>query len=135
MPIESSMTDASVSGLAGVLVWTHADRFKAMRDFYVETLGLRPRSQRTHFVNFEWGQTRLTIAVHANISGRTREPLRLMLNLAVPDIAAAHDRLVAAGIAFSRAPEREPWGGMIATFADPDGNTLQLIQLPDTVAR
>ncbi|MQC27628.1 MAG: VOC family protein [Chloroflexi bacterium] len=121
--------EASISGLAGVLVWTDAERFPAMRDFYVHTLGLQPRSDRTHFVNFEWGTTRLTISVHREVSGPTREPLRLMLNLTVPDIAAAHARLAAAGVDFSRAPEQEPWGGWIATFADPDGNALQLFQL------
>jgi len=27
-------------------------------------------------------------------------------------------------------PEREHWGGWIATLQDPDGNILQLLQLP-----
>jgi predicted enzyme related to lactoylglutathione lyase len=53
-----------------------------------------------------------------------------MINLTVADIAAAHDRLSRAGVAFTRAPAREDWGGWVATFADPDGNTLQLMQLP-----
>lgn len=126
---------ASIAGLAGVLVWTDGDRFAAMRDFYVDTLGLQPRSERDGFVNFEWGDARLTVSVHPDVSGGTREPLRLMLNLAVPDIAAAHARLAAAGVAFSRPPEPEPWGGWIATFADPDGNTLQLMQLPEASTR
>jgi len=54
-----------------------------------------------------------------------------MVNLAVDDIRAAHARLVGAGVTFRRPPEREAWGGWVATFADPDGNTLQLLQLPD----
>jgi hypothetical protein len=33
-------------------------------------------------------------------------------------------------VVFSRRPEREAWGGVVATFADPDGNTLQLMELP-----
>jgi predicted enzyme related to lactoylglutathione lyase len=53
-----------------------------------------------------------------------------MVNLAVDDIEVVYRRLRAAGVAFSRAPEREPWGGVVATFADPDGNTLQLMELP-----
>lgn len=125
---------ASISGLAGVLVWTDTDRFDAMRAFYVDTLGLHPRSQRHGFVNFEWGETRLTISVHPDVSGATRDPLRMMINLAVSDISSAHARLAATGVGFSRPPEQEPWGGWIATFADPDGNTLQLMQLPDASA-
>ena len=53
-----------------------------------------------------------------------------MLNLTVADIRAVHERLTRAGVAFSREPAREDWGGWVATFADPDGNILQLMQLP-----
>lgn len=119
-----------ITGLAGVLVWTEAPRFPAMRRFYVETLGLRPRSDRDGFVNFAWDDQRLTVSVHAGVGGPARDPLRLMLNLRVPDIDATHRRLRDAGVAFSRPPEDEPWGGRVATFHDPDGNTLQLMQLP-----
>jgi predicted enzyme related to lactoylglutathione lyase len=55
-----------------------------------------------------------------------------MLNLTVADIQAAHARLAADGVVFSRAPEREEWGGWVATFSDPDENILQLMQLPAT---
>jgi Glyoxalase/Bleomycin resistance protein/Dioxygenase superfamily len=53
-----------------------------------------------------------------------------MLNLEVTDIAAVHARLASSGVAFLRPPELEPWGGWVATFVDPDGNTLQLFELP-----
>ncbi len=109
----------------GVIVWTEAARFQALRDFYVDTLGLVPRA------DFEWGGLRLTIAVHDTVGGPARDPLRLMINFAVEDIEAEHARLREAGVAFSRPPGREPWGGLVATFADPDGNTLQLLQLPE----
>lgn len=101
-----------------------------MRDFYVETLGLTPRADRPQHVDFEWGEMRLTIVVHKEVEGASRDPLRVMINFAVDDIEAAHRRLGDAGVAFTRPPEREPWGGLIATFHDPDGNTLQLLQLP-----
>ncbi len=115
----------------GVLVWTEAARFRALRDFYVETLGLAPRADRANHVDFEWGGLRLTVAVHQDVAGAAPDPLRVMINFAVEDIEAEYARLVEAGVAFSRAPGREPWGGLVATFADPDGNTLQLLQLPD----
>lgn len=120
-----------IRGLAGVLIWTEAARFPAMMRFYRETLGLAPRTVKPDFVNFDWDGVRLSIGVHDRVRGSSGEPLRVMVNLAVDDIAAAHATLAAAGVRFSRAPEREGWGGWVATFADPDGNTLQLIQLPD----
>ena len=126
------MTHATIEGLAGVLVWTEADRFPAMARVYRDTLGLRPRSDKPDFINFDWSGIRLSVGVHAGVRGGSREPLRVMLNLTVADIQAAHARLAASGVVFSRAPEREEWGGWVATFTDPDGNILQLMQLPVT---
>ena len=122
---------SSLGPVNGVLVWTEAARFGALRDFYVETLGLVPRADRDGHVDFEWGGLRLTIAVHDDVGGPARDPLRLMINFAVEDIEAEYARLREAGVAFTRPPGRERWGGLVATFADPDGNTLQLLQLPE----
>ena len=119
-----------VTGLAGVLLWTTHDRYPAMRRFYLETIGLVPRSDRAEFVSFTWGadDVRLSISVHAEVQGDARDPLRVMLNLGVDDIHAAAARLRDRGVQFARPPEQEPWGGWIATFHDPDGNTIQLLQ-------
>src|SRR5438876_12445180 len=57
-----------------------------------------------------------------------------MINRAVEDIGTVHARLARAVVVFTRPPEGEEWGGLVATFADPDGNTLQLLQLPDGTA-
>lgn len=48
----------------------------------------------------------------------------------VDDIDARHEELQASGVAFSGVPERQSWGGVLATFLDPAGNQLQLVQLP-----
>ena len=119
-----------ITGVAGVIIWTEPERHEAMAHFYRDVVGLEPRSDREGFINFEWGNFRLTVARHTGVSGVTRDPLRTMVNLAVDDIRPVHERLTAAGVVFSRPPEQEPWGGWIATFNDPDGNTVQLMQLP-----
>ena len=124
------MTVGSIDGLAGILIWTEAGRFGAMARFYRDTLGLTPRSSKEDFINFDWAGVRLSVGVHDRIGGASREPLRLMINLTVADIAAVHARLARGGVTFTRPPEREAWGGWVATFADPDGNVLQLMQLP-----
>ena len=122
------MNEHGLNGLAGVLVWTAADRFDAMAAFYVDVLGLSPRTRRAGFVNFELGTQRLTVAVHDGVVGEARDPLRIMVNLSVDDIERAHRQLVGRGVRFVRAPEVEKWGGRVATFADPDGNVVQLMQ-------
>ena len=119
---------AQLTGLAGVLIYT--GNFPPMLTFYRDTLGLTPRGTKPGFVNFVWGDVRLTVTEHSQVSGTSTDNLRIMVNFTVDDIQAAVARLKAAGVAFSREPEQESWGGWIATFNDPDGNTLQLFELP-----
>ena len=120
----------AIGGVIGVILGVAPERFEALRAFYAGTLGLTPRADRPGHVNFQWGGVRLTIGVHDEVRGANADPRRAILNFAVADIEAAAARLRAAGVAFVREPSAEPWGGRIATFEDPDGNTLQLMQLP-----
>ena len=124
------MTAGRIQGLAGVLIWTERERFPAMARFYRDRLGLTPRSDKPDFINFDWSGVRLSVSVHDRVRGESRDPFRIMVNLAVDDLGAMHARLAAAGIVFTRPPEREDWGGTVATLRDPDGNLVQLFQLP-----
>ena len=124
------MEAGRIAGMAGVLIWTESARFDAMARFYRDRLGLTPRSSKPDFINFDWGGVRLSVSVHDRVSGHSRDPFRIMVNLAVDDIRAVHARLREAGVVFTRPPEVEEWGGMVASFLDPDGNLLQLMQLP-----
>ena len=124
------MESGTIQGLAGVLIWTERERFDAMARFYRDRLGLTPRTSKPDFINFDWGGVRLSVSVHDRVSGVSRDPLRIMVNLAVDDIRAVHARLERAGVVFTRVPEAEEWGGQVASFLDPDGNLLQLLQLP-----
>ena len=126
----AAITSGVVQGIAGVLIWTDAERFDAMARFYRDTLGLVPRTSKADFINFDWAGVRLSVSVHDRVHGPSREPFRIMVNLAVDDIRAAHARLLAAGATFTRPPERESWGGQVASLFDPDGNLIQLMQLP-----
>ena len=48
---------------------------------------------------------------------------------AVPDLDAAYRELAAKRVRFTLPPTKQPWGGYLATFADPDGNIFYLDQL------
>jgi predicted enzyme related to lactoylglutathione lyase len=115
-----------ILGVNGVIIWT--DDLPRLVTFYRDVLGLEARSVRERTANFAWGGFRLTVGVHDGVHGQSSEPERIMVNLAVEDIERVYERLVAAGVPFTRKPEREPWGGRVATFHDPDGNTLQLLE-------
>jgi catechol 2,3-dioxygenase-like lactoylglutathione lyase family enzyme len=124
------MTVGQIQGIAGVLIWTEKERFPEMARFYRDQLGLTPRTSKPDFINFDWAGLRLSVSVHDRVRGRSHDPLRIMVNLLVDDIRTVHARLLEAGVVFTRPPEPEEWGGRVATLLDPDGNMLQLFELP-----
>jgi predicted enzyme related to lactoylglutathione lyase len=62
-------------------------------------------------------QSRALLARHTGVGFRTR------------DLRAAHADLLARGVSFPMEPEKQPWGGFMALFADPDGNVFYLDEI------
>lgn len=97
--------------------------------FYEQTLGLQPEALDTahQFAAFTAGPVRLGLAVagaaHADLVGR-----HTGVGFAVEDLEAEHARLAGLGVEFPMPPARQPWGGFMALFADPDGNVYYLDQ-------
>ena len=118
-----------IEQLAGVIIGT--DDLQRMVRFYRDTLGLTPHTERHDRVSFRWGQVRLSIGRHSRVHGTSRDPHRIMINFNVSDIRSVSNRLKNVGVEFIRRPEKEHWGGWVATFYDPDGNILQLLEQPD----
>jgi uncharacterized glyoxalase superfamily protein PhnB len=48
------------------------------------------------------------------------------LSFEVADIDAVYDTLRGRGVVFAASPERQGWGGTVATLRDPAGNELQI---------
>ena len=117
-----------IQGVVGVTIWT--EDLDRLAGFYRDTLELTTHSVRPDFVAFEAGAVRFNIGLHSEVNGKTSEPIRVMVNLGVEDIHRVYETLVARGVDFIRAPEKEHWGGWVSTFSDPDGNVLQLLQQP-----
>ena len=101
-----------------------------MERFYLALFGGSVRSRRPGFANFAWGETRLTVTLHEEISGAAVEPARIMINFAVRDVDHMARRAESIGATVVRPPEDESWGGRICTVEDPDGNYLQFLHLP-----
>ena len=116
-----------ITGVVGVTFWT--DDLDKMFRFYNDVLQLPLHSRHPDFIAFELGEVRFNIGLHDRVSGESKDPFRAMPHLGVDDIHAVAERLAEAGVEFIRQPEQESWGGWVATFRDPDGNTLQLLQL------
>ncbi len=118
-----------IENIAGVVFWT--EDVERMAVFYRDVLGLPVHSWRPTFVAFEAGGQRLNVGKHDGVSGRAKDPFRIMVHLNVRDIQQIYAQMQAHGVVFIRPPEREHWGGWVATFEDPDGNILQLLQQPE----
>ncbi len=103
-----------------------SDLDRALR-FYESKLGLRvAHSDTGHgYASLSAGPVHLGLAVagaeQADWVGR-----HTGVGFAVADLDAEFERLSSAGVAFPMPPTRQPWGGYLALFADPDGNVFYL---------
>jgi len=117
-----------ITSVNGVIIWT--DDLNRLKDFYCNVLGLNPHSVRPNFISFKWGEVRLGLGAHQEVVGQTKDPYRVTVNFHVDDIHSVHQSLVKRRVEFIRPPEKEHWGGWVATLLDPDGNLLQILQQP-----
>lgn len=76
---------------------------------------------------FELGPVQFFIEAHSEVSGPTKEPARVLINLDVEDCRALESHLDGLGVRWVRKVEQEDFG-LIGTVADPDGNYVQVIQ-------
>jgi len=98
--------------------------------FYRDVVGLPLKPEWGGYA-MEAGGTPFMIDGHSEVKGATKEPQRNLLNFFVEDVAAEQARLEKAGVRFIRTAGREPWGGVISTFVDPDGNYAQIIEVKE----
>jgi len=108
---------------------TDVDRAKS---FYVDQVGFHPDHDQTvheglRFVQLTPPGSACSVAFG---EGLTEMPpgAQQGVMMVVEDVAAQRDRLVANGVDASEV-DVQPWGSFV-TFADPDGNTWSLQQLP-----
>ena len=108
------------------------------RHFYSSKLGLPLKADggQHGYCVFKAGNTELVIEVVADDAPEEDRVLvgRFTgLSFNVKDIIEKHRQLVALGVTFTGPPERQFWGGILATLQDPSGNELQIVQLPTSV--
>jgi catechol 2,3-dioxygenase-like lactoylglutathione lyase family enzyme len=102
-------------------------------EFFERTLGL-PRQfadPRFGYASFDAGPIRLGIARVDPEDEATRGLVgrQTGVGFAVADLVARHQELAAKGVAFPMPPAKQPWGGFMGLFADPDGNLFYLDQV------
>ena len=99
--------------------------------FYRDALGfpLTYSAPEFHYAAFDVGGLRFAIAAfEADSTGRPPGDRHTGVGLVVADVDAAHAELAAKGVAFTMPPAKQPWGGYMGIFSDPDGNLFYLDQ-------
>jgi predicted enzyme related to lactoylglutathione lyase len=118
-----------ITGMQGAIVWT--DDIGRLLPFYRDVLGFKPQFESDEFVAFEGagsGGAQLGLGTHSEVSGKSKDPFRVMLSLTVDDCKAEYERLKGKGVEFIREASAEGDDLIMATLKDPDGNVLQLMQ-------
>ena len=99
--------------------------------FYTGTLGMEPtfRGDEMGWMQLQTGEGQLAIERVApdDAEGNALVGRFVGVSLEVEDIHATYETLRGRGVEFAEAPTAQPWGGTLAHFQDPDGNTLTLI--------
>ena len=99
---------------------------KVMGDFYTKVLGIKPSMEDDSYSGWLVGDSFLTVGLHSEISGKAKEPARVILNIETEDVKGEFERMKAAGATVVKEPY-EMQGAWIATLSDPDGNYFQLM--------
>ena len=112
-------------------VWSitlHVSDMKRAVKFYEETLGLEKKYEFSSYAGFECGGVEIGLIP---TSGERQETSLTSpsVEFLVDDVDKFCDRLSRAGVRFIKGLHDEPWGGRQATFADPDGNILEIAQI------
>jgi len=101
-----------------------------LRDWYRKTLAPEHQGQGP----IDLGGFLLVIDQRDDIDTKNTEPGRMILNFHVDDFDAIEAQLRAAGVDWL-VPAEDRASGRFGTFADPDGNYLQIVQFkPDVHA-
>ena len=116
------MTDSSAQGIKTVL-HPVSDLEKA-KPVYAALLGVQPQADSSYYVGFDVAGQHIGLVPGGAAQGMT-SPVAYWH---VPDIEAKLAEVTAAGATVKEAAHEVGGGRLVASFADPDGNVLGLIQ-------
>jgi predicted enzyme related to lactoylglutathione lyase len=116
------MTGSSTEGIKTVL-HPVSDLEKA-KPVYAALLGTPPQHDAPYYVGFDVAGQHIGLVPGAGAQGMT-SPVAYWH---VPDIEAKLAEVTAAGATLKESPRDVGNGRLVATFTDPDGNVLGLIQ-------
>jgi predicted enzyme related to lactoylglutathione lyase len=111
---------------SGVLIGS-ADPAR-LKEYYTKLFGQPTWEDRSYF-GWEFDGGGIAFGAHDQVTGKNREPGRIIWNLETPDVKGEFAKLKKAGATVVKEPydPGEDSGMFIATFSDPDDNYFQLM--------
>jgi predicted enzyme related to lactoylglutathione lyase len=116
------MTGSSTQGIKTVL--HPVSDLAAAKPVYTALLGIEPQSDAPYYVGYEAEGQQIGLVPGGGPEGMT-SPVAYWH---VADIEAKLAEVTAAGASVKEAPREVGGGRLVATFTDPDGNVLGLLQ-------
>jgi predicted enzyme related to lactoylglutathione lyase len=116
------MTDSATQGIQTVL--HPVSDLEAAKAVYTALLGMPPQADSSYYVGYEAAGQQIGLVPGGGPQGMT-SPVAYWH---VPDIEAKLAEVTAAGATVKDAPRDVGGGRLVATFTDPDGNVLGLLQ-------
>jgi predicted enzyme related to lactoylglutathione lyase len=96
--------------------------------FYAEVLGLKSEFRLEEYAQFDAGNVKIGVELVPPHEAAGHAGQFMGVSFETPDIHSACDALRSRGATITSPPEKMYWGGYLAHFTDPDGNTLSLVQ-------
>jgi predicted enzyme related to lactoylglutathione lyase len=112
--------------LNSIMIGTN--RPEPLAAFYAQVLGkpAEMSDEQNGFWGWQVGSAYFSILRHSEVTGKAKEPARILMNFETTQVKEEFERMKAAGATVIREPY-EMQGGWIATLADPEGNYFQLV--------
>jgi catechol 2,3-dioxygenase-like lactoylglutathione lyase family enzyme len=112
-------------------VWSitfYVSNLKRAAKFYEEILGLEKKYEYSSYVGFECGGVEIGLIPKPK-EGRKLSLLSPSVEFLVDNVDKVYNELKRKGVKVIKELHDEPWGGREATFTDPDGNILEVVQI------
>ena len=99
--------------------------------FYKNTIGLpiKFESEEMGWAEFDLGGASLAVEKQDPVDPETQSLVGRFVGISieVENIEAIYLDLTEKGVRFLNPPKKQPWGGVLAHFNDPDNNTITLL--------
>jgi predicted enzyme related to lactoylglutathione lyase len=110
-----------------ILSWYNVNNLEESKKYYSDTLGMKKILEMPNWVEFSHAQGAAAIGLMQGASGHNGDGGATVV-FRVKDLDAKMRELTGRGVRFEGKVEEIPGAVRIATFRDPSGNRLQLVQ-------